>query len=95
MTLPRVEIKAIQLLSTGAALSKYDLARMAPCVHKTAQRVLKKLHSMNQVRIIGWQKIYRQRIPIYHYSVGSDMPKPAAVDNPARQRQLRQRKKWN
>lgn len=91
MMYPRVQAKAIEVLSTGEALSKYDLARIAPCHQRTSQKILKKLHEMNQVRIIGWQKVYFQRIPIYHFSAGSDMPKPAAIENSARQRKLRQR----
>lgn len=92
---PRVETKAVELLRTGQALTKYDLATAAPCDQKTAQRVLAKLHSGGiGVRIVWWQQVYYQRIPIYHMSAGMDVKKPEAMDNPARQRKRREKKKW-
>ena len=92
---PRVETKAVELLRAGQALTKYDLAKAAPCDQKTAQRVLAKLHSGGiGVRIVWWQQVYYQRIPIYHMSAGMDVKKPEAMDNPARQRKLREKKKW-
>ena len=93
---PRVETKAVELLRAGQALTKYDLAKAAPCDQKTAQRVLAKLHSGGiGVRIVWWQKVYYQRIPIYHMSAGMDVKKPEAMDNPARQRKRREKKKWD
>lgn len=93
---PRVENKAIELLQNGEALSKYDLVKAAPCHHRTAQRVLAKLHSAGiGVRIVWWQQMYYQRIPIYHMSAGMDVKKPEAMDNPARQRKRREKKKWD
>lgn len=92
---PRVETKAVELLRAGQALTKYDLAKAAPCDQKTAQRVLAKLHSGGiGVRIVWWQQVYYQRIPIYHMSAGMDVKKPEAMDNPARQRKRREKKKW-
>ena len=91
---PRVEAKARELMGQGVALSKYDLAKAAPCNQRTASRVLHKLHQAAMgVRIIWWQKVYHQRVPIYHMSEGSDYPKPPAMDNAERQRRLRRRKK--
>lgn len=91
---PRVELKARELLNNGVALSKYDLAKAAPCNPRTAARMLHKLYQAAMgVRIIGWQKVYYQRVPIYHMSEGSDYPKPSAMDNAERQRRLRRRKK--
>ncbi len=92
---PRVETKAVELLRAGQALTKYDLAKAAPCDQKTAQRVLAKLHSGGiGVRIVWWQQVYYQRIPIYHMSAGMDVKRPEAMDNPARQRKRREKKKW-
>lgn len=92
---PRVETKAVELLRAGQALTKYDLAKAAPCDQKTAQRVLAKLHSGGiGVRIVWWQQVYYQRIPIYHMSAGMDVKKPEAMDNAARQRKRREKKKW-
>ena len=92
---PRVETKAVELLRAGQALTKYDLAKAAPCDQKTAQRVLAKLHSGGiGVRIVWWQQVYYQRIPMYHMSAGMDVKKPEAMDNPARQRKRREKKKW-
>lgn len=93
---PRVENKAIELLRSGEALSKYDLAKASPCDQRTAQRVLAKLHSGGiGVRIVWWQQVYYQRIPIYHISAGRDVRKPEALNNPARQRKRREKKKWD
>lgn len=92
---PRVETKAVELLRAGQALTKYDLAKAAPCDQKTAQRVLAKLHSGGiGVRIVWWQQVYYQRIPIYHMSEGSDYPKPAAMTHAEQQRRLRAKKGW-
>lgn len=93
---PRVKIKAVELLESGGALSKYDLAKAAPCHHRTAQRVLAKLHSAGiGVRIVWWAKSHNSNIPIYHISAGMDVKKPEAMDNPARQRKRREKKKWD
>ena len=92
---PRVEIKAVELLESGEALSKYDLAKAAPCHHRTAQRVLAKLHSAGiGVRIVWWAKSHNSNIPIYHMSAGRDAPRPEAIDNAARQRKRWEKKKW-
>ena len=92
---PRVEIKAVELLKGGEVLSKYDLAKAAPCHHRTAQRVLAKLHSEGiGVRIVWWMKSHNSNIPIYHMSAGRDAPRPEAMDSAARQRKRREKKKW-
>ena len=92
---PRVKIRATELLKSGEALSKYDLAKAAPCDQRTAQRVLDKLHSGGiGVRIIWWQKVYHQHIPAYHMSSGADYPRPVARTNAERQRKLRAKKGW-
>lgn len=92
---PRVETKAVELLRAGQALTKYDLAKAAPCDQKTAQRVLAKLHRLKiGVRIVWWTKSHNSNIPIYHMSDGRDAPRPEAIDNAARQRKRREKKKW-
>lgn len=92
---PRVETKAVELLKAGRALTKYDLAKAAPCNQRTAQRVLDKLHRGGiGVRIIWWQKVYHQRIAIYHMSVGDDYPRPAAMTHAEQQRRWRAKKGW-
>lgn len=92
---PRVEIRAVELLKGGEALSKFDLAKASPCHHRTAQRVLAKLHGSGiGVRVVWWMKSHNSNIPIYHMSAGLDAPRPEAIDNAARQRKLREKKKW-
>ena len=92
---PRVEIRAVELLESGEALSKFDLAKAAPCHHRTAQRMLAKLHSAGiGVRVVWWAKSHNSNIPIYHMSAGRDTPRPDAMDNAARQRKRREKKKW-
>lgn len=73
----RIEAKALELLHAGTAMCKYDLATLAHCDQRTAQRMLQRIHRAGVgVRISKWVSIYRQWIPIYKLGRGADIPKP-------------------
>jgi hypothetical protein len=61
----RVEAHALTLLGSKSAISKYDLAKSAPCDQRTAQRILKRLHERKVVVIVAWVYHYHKHIPKY------------------------------
>jgi hypothetical protein len=65
-------------MEKGVHLSKYDVAERVFCHHRTAQRVLKKLHEEEFCKISGWAKANQSWIPVYSIGVKRDkkMPKP-------------------
>jgi len=74
---PLAEIKAMQLLKNGSALTKYDLAKVMPCHLMSALRVLKNLHAKHEdVCIDHWVLINHQPIPAYKLKRGPDAPRP-------------------
>ena len=86
----RVEAKALALLKTGARLSKYDLATLAHCDHRTAARMLVRIHTSGiGVRICGWVSIYRAWIPMYRMASGVDVCKPTPLTPTERARRYR------
>jgi len=86
----RVELVAWGLLNAGKVICKYDLAAIAHCDQRTAQRALKKIHASRcGVRISRWVPIYRNTIPMYFKGPGIDMPKPAAKTGAERARKRR------
>lgn len=73
----RVEKVALEMLNAGKVICKYDLAAVAHCDQRTAQRALKKIHSARcGVRISRWAPIYRNYIPMYFKGPGIDFPRP-------------------
>jgi hypothetical protein len=86
----RVEKVALEMLNAGKVICKYDLAAVAHCDQRTAQRVLKKIHSSSVgVRISRWATIYRQYIPLFFKGPGADFPKPSPKTSAERARKRR------
>ena len=86
---PRVRTAAVLMLLDGKRISKYDLADSAHCDHRSAQRVLKELHTDGVVKIAKWVSIYQQKIPVYAKGIRRDAPKPAPVTSAERMRRVR------
>ena len=70
-------------------MTKYDLASVAPCALKTAQRVLTALRAERLTRIAKWVPIYRQKIPTYELGTREDARKPKARSGKLRMRDRR------
>lgn len=83
---PRVELRARSLLSEGRAMTKYDLAELAHCDQRTAQRVLSKLEGIYVER---WVPVYQQMIPEYRLGYCKDAPKPKGMTPTQRSRKRR------
>lgn len=89
--IPRVEIKAVELLKAGHVMTKYELASAAFCDPRTAARTLAKLHSSTElIRVAKWVPIYRRKIPAYAIGDGKDANKPKAISDKNRKRIFRE-----
>lgn len=86
----RVEQRALDLLRAGRVLTKYDLAALAHCDQRTAQRVLARIHAGTVgIRIAMWVSIYTQSIPAYAEGRVSDARKPRPQSSAQRARRRR------
>lgn len=74
----RVESTTRRLIEDGLQLSKYDVAGSVFCHHRTAQRILKKLHEEGVCKIARWTKSGQLWIPVYSKGTKRDkkMPPP-------------------
>lgn len=72
--------KIIAAINEGKSISKRDAAELVPCHHRTAQRILGKLHKERVLRICDWQPYYKQRIAVYCLKNGGrDISKPPPI----------------
>lgn len=76
---PIAELKIRERLQKGEALTKYEAAKVVPCHHRTAQRVLSKLHRSKLVFIQSWETSNNQRIGKYSWGSAKDVAKPAPL----------------
>ena len=81
VVIPRIELKAMELIEAKFSFNKYYLSEIAHCDQRTAQRALSKLHRNNKVVIKDWFKHYQHWIPIYGKSRKGaiDKPKPLPI----------------
>lgn len=72
--------KIMEAIQSGKQISKRDAAELVPCHHRTAQRILGKLHKERVLRICDWQPYYKQRIAVYCLKNGGrDIRKPPPI----------------
>lgn len=75
--IPRVEMKARELLQKGERISAVDLASMAFCHEATARRALNIIHAKKGCRIVWWRRSSKHWIPVYGLDAKKrDIPKP-------------------
>jgi len=74
--IPRVEIKARELLQKGERLTPFSLAEKVYCHTATARMVLKKLHAQNVCRIVSWEPRRNGHIAVYGIGRKTDAIKP-------------------
>lgn len=86
----RVYEGAIKLLEQGNTMSKHDIAEIVFCCHRAALNALRKIRETRQdVKIVGWQQVYHQKVPVYGISSEPDVPKPAPIADIDRLRSYR------
>lgn len=91
MALPRVETATIALIRKGENLTKYCVAEKVFCDVKTGQRILKKIYAnYDEVVIVGWVSIYRQKIPQFGIGV-QDTRRPPRYNGAAYMRKKRKK----
>lgn len=72
--------KLVDAINSGKQISKYDAAELVPCHHRTAQRVLSRMHKERLIRICDWHPVYHQRVAIYcAKNGGRDISKPKPI----------------
>ena len=80
MSAPVVYQKLLDAIHSGKQISKYDAAELVPCHHRTAQRVLARMHKERLIRICDWHPIYHQMTAVYCLkNSGRDISKPKPV----------------
>lgn len=57
--------KILDAINKGRVLNKYEAAQLVPCHHRTAQRMLHKLHKQKLLTICAWEPVYHQQMPVY------------------------------
>lgn len=72
--------KVLSAINEGKSISKYDVAKLVPCHHRTAQRVLSTMHKQRLIRICDWLPVYHQRVAIFcAKNGGRDISKPKPI----------------
>lgn len=74
--IPRVEMKALELMRGGMRLSTADLAKVAFCHEATARRVLGIIYSRRECRVVWWRRSGNAWVPVYGMGRRSNVPKP-------------------
>lgn len=80
MSAPIAYSRILAAINEGKSISKYDAAELVPCHHRTAQRVLAKMHKERLIRICGWHPIYHQMTAVFCLKQGGrDISKPKPI----------------
>jgi hypothetical protein len=72
---PRVMLDALEVLQRQP-MTAWQLSGTVFCHHRTAARVLDKLHKMGQVHIVEWRRSRGSPHPVYAYGAGEDVERP-------------------
>lgn len=62
-------------------MNKFDAAKAVPCHHRTASRMLARMHEEKLIRIVDWTYSYKYPIPIYAFGRGENCQRPKPMAN--------------
>ena len=87
---PRVFIDADEALRRQP-MTAWQLSGTVFCHHRTAARVLDKMHKMGLVHIIDWKRSQGRAHAVYAHGPGEDVPMPAPLTVKERKQQMMER----